>query len=59
MIEESRAYWMVVATLVVLVSVALWQFQSLARDEGVGQRPTIAAAPISPPPDPLVSGLAR
>lgn len=59
MIEEDRAYWMVVATLVALVSVALWQFHSLAWDEDVGQRPAIAAAPISPPADPLAPGFPR
>jgi hypothetical protein len=58
MIEESRAYWMVVLTLAVLVLVALWQFQSLAwGDDPRG--PAVAAAPLSPPQDPVLSSFSR
>jgi hypothetical protein len=58
MIEESRAYWLIVMTLVVLVSVAAWQFHSLAwSDDARG--PAIASAPLSLPQDPVMGTAAR
>lgn len=58
MIEESRAYWVVVLTLVALVSVALWQFHSLAWGDDV-RGPSVAAAPASAPQDPVPSSFSR
>jgi hypothetical protein len=58
MIEENRAYWMIILTLVVLVSVALWQFHSLAwGDDARG--PSIASAPVGASQDPLVGASFR
>ncbi len=58
MIEESKAYWPVVVTLVALVAVALYQFHSLAwSDDARG--PAIAAAPLSLPQDPVTGTAVR
>jgi hypothetical protein len=51
MIAEYRLYSLIVLTLVVLVSAALWQFHVPARGGGV-REPQIAAAP-GPAQDPL------
>jgi hypothetical protein len=58
MIEESRAYWMIIATLVVLVSVAGWQFHSLAWGDGK-TNPSVAFAPLNPPQDLMLTGTDR
>jgi hypothetical protein len=58
MVEESKAYWLAVLTLVVLISAALWQFQSLAwGDDARG--PAIAVAPLSLPQDPVMGTASR
>ena len=58
MIEESKAYWLVVVTLVALVAVALYQFHLLAwSDDARGL--SIAAAPISLPQDPVTGTAVR
>jgi hypothetical protein len=58
MIEESRAYWLVVLTLVALVAVALYQFHLLAWSDNA-RGLAIAAAPLSAPQDPVVGTAVR
>lgn len=58
MIAESRAYWLTVLTLVVLISVALWQFQSLAWGDDA-RSPSVASAPLSLAQDPVTGTASR